>query len=274
MSRPLFGLLLGALLLSPFVARAEPLPFQPGERFVYDISWSHFLTAGEGVLAVVGETTDDAGGRLYEIELTGKTVGFVGSLYPVHDVTTALFDVDKRRSVSCLIKINENDYRKTKSIRFDREQNVALYQVDDDPVEEFEIEPDTQGPVSALYVIRAMRDRMKPGAKVAVPLFDERKKYELQIEVLRKELLDLPFGMTPTIVAQADLKTEGVFRRKGKMTVWFSDDDVMAPVQMRTKVLIGSIYSTMKSFSGAEIAHTPHPTPTPTVNYLRKGSAK
>ncbi len=256
--------LLGVVLLTSTLASAiEPLPFKPGERFVYDISWSHFLTAGEGSLAVTDERKAENGDPLYQIELTGKTVGFVDSLYNVHDVTRALFDVTRRLSVSSLITIRENDYHKVKSIRFDRERSVVVYKVDDDPEEEFEVGPNTQGPISALYVVRTMRDRMKPGAKITVPLFDDREKYELVVHVLRKETLDLPFGMVPTLVIQADLKTEALFRHKGKMTVWFSDDEVMAPVQLRTEVFIGGIYATVREFSGASITHTPHPTPTP-----------
>ncbi|MBF0171169.1 MAG: DUF3108 domain-containing protein, partial [Nitrospinae bacterium] len=226
MSRILLSFLMAMIASTSSAGAAPPLPFAPGERFVYDISWSHFLTAGEGVLAVTGQTADATGAPLYQLEITGRTVGFVGSLYPVLDVTRSLFDVKRRRDLSCVITISENDYRKVKSIRFDRERNVAVYKVDNDPEEEFEVGPDTQGPVSALYVIRAMRDQMKPGAKVSVSLFDDRERYELEVQILRRETLDLPFGMTPTIVAQADLKTEGVFRRKGKMTVWFSDDAV------------------------------------------------
>ncbi len=228
-------------------------PFKSGERLVYDISWERFLTAGEGILKVDdGEAILEKNPR-FRFEISGRTTGFIGSIYKVADRTVAWFDKSESLAEKCEITIRENKYRKKKSITFDREENMATYVIDEREPEFYKITESAQGPVSALYLFRMMKAQLLEGKRAFVPLFDDRKMYDLNITVLGKERLNLPFGAVDTIKTVADLKTEGVFRRKGEMTVWFSDDATFAPVQMRSKIMIGSIYATLREYRGADI---------------------
>lgn len=236
----------------------EKLGFAPGERLVYDVAWEKFLTAGEGILKVSSKN-NLATDPVYKIEIIGRTVGFIGSIYKARDHTSAWFDSVKMLSKKVIIKIAENSYRKIKTITFDRTKNIAFYKVNEKPAEEFDVDPRAQGPVSALYLFRAHKERIKRGEDVSIILFDDRQQYKLAIKNLGRERIHLPVGTIDTIKTVADLKTEGVFRRKGKMTVWFSDDDAFAPVQMATRVIIGSVYSSLRKFEGADIKLVPEP---------------
>jgi hypothetical protein len=257
-ARHLLALLVGAVVVAlPAGAVERKLPFLPGEKLLYDVSWSHFLTAGVGEISVSeGKPVD--GRSTYDIEMIGRSIGFVDALYTVRDVTRGSLDIERMRGVESVIHIHENTYRKVKRIRFDREKSVAMYRIDDDPEEEFPIKPDTQGPISTLFVVRTMRDRLTPGATFSISLFDDKILYDLQLKVLRKETLDIEAGKVDTIVVEADLKTEGVFRRRGKLVVWFSDDEAMAPVQMRSKLVIGSFFVTLRRWVNAPIKVTLH----------------
>ncbi|MGK7345843.1 MAG: DUF3108 domain-containing protein [Candidatus Nitrospinota bacterium M3_3B_026] len=236
---------------------SHPLPFSEGERLVYDISWMG-IVGGEGVLEVK-ETIMNRGVPVYVIEVVGRSVDWLGDLYPIEDRTFSYFDIKNRRSQKVVIKISEGSYRKLKVIDFDQESHVATYKINDDPPEEFEIEPDSQDAFSVLYAFRTMRDRIRTGEAVSLPLFDDRKKYRLKINVLRKERVELPQGMVDTIVVEPELKTEGVFRRRGKMTIWFTDDENLIPVIMSSKIFIGSIYATLRDYSGTKIDFIPYP---------------
>lgn len=238
-------------------ASSHPLPFSEGERLVYDISWMG-ITGGEGVLEVK-DTIMSRGVPAYVIEVVGRSVDWLGNLYPIEDRTFSYFDIKNRRSQKVVIKISEGSYRKLKVIGFDQENHVATYKVDDDPPEEFEIEPDTQDAFSVLYAFRTMRDEIKVGEAVSLPLFDDKKQYRLKINILRKERVSLPQGMVDTIVVEPKLKTEGVFRHRGKMTIWFTDDERLIPVIMSSKIFIGSIYATLRDYSGTEVSFIPYP---------------
>ncbi len=246
------------LPITSFSMERGKLGFAPGERLVYDVAWQKFLTAGEGILKVSSKNNLPSD-PVYKIEIIGRTVGFIGSIYKAKDHTSAWFDAVNMLSKKVIIKIAENDYRKTKIISFDRTKNIAIYKVNEGSAEEFKVAPRAQGPVSALYIFRAHKDRIKRGEDVSIILFDDRQQYKLAIKNLGKERIHLPIGTIDTIKTVADLKTEGVFRRKGKMTVWFSDDDAFAPVQMATKVIIGSVYSSLREFEGADIKLVPEP---------------
>jgi len=45
------------------------------------------------------------------------------------------------------------------------------------------------------------------------------------------------------------LKSEGIFKQKGKLTVWLTDDKLKIPVKMKSKILIGSIGTNMESYT-------------------------
>ncbi|HKJ89286.1 MAG TPA: DUF3108 domain-containing protein, partial [Gammaproteobacteria bacterium] len=57
-----------------------------------------------------------------------------------------------------------------------------------------------------------------------------------------RERIDTVLGKdTPTVKVRPRLKTDGVFSRKGKLWVWFTDDERHIPVRMRSKIAIGSV---------------------------------
>jgi hypothetical protein len=46
-------------------------------------------------------------------------------------------------------------------------------------------------------------------------------------------------------VIQPLLKSEGIFARTGDIVIWLTDDDRRIPVQMKSKVVVGSITATL-----------------------------
>lgn len=242
---------------------AVALPFKPGERLTYDVTWMGIL-GGEGVLSVAGEI-DYRGHRVYVIKSVARSIGFVRKLYKVDDHTRSFFDVNELVSHRVEISISEGSYRKKKVIEFDQDKGMASYIVNDREPEIFEIDPKSQDSFSALYAIRAMGAKLTVGKPLFIPVFEDRKKYTLKVNVLRRERLSLAQGMVDTVVLEPQLKTEGIFLRKGKMTLWLTDDKTLTPVVVRSKVMIGSFYARLRDYQGVEINFIP---------YEKKGSGK
>ena len=65
------------------------------------------------------------------------------------------------------------------------------------------------------------------------------------MQVLRREKIALPLGTFETIVVKPLMKSEGIFSRKGDILIWLTDDAKHIPVQMQTKVVVGSITATL-----------------------------
>lgn len=236
---------------------SENLPFKPGERLVFDISWMGIL-GGEGRMNV-REEFFLKNRRVVILEILAKSAGWVRSLYPVDDMTTSFFDVEGKFSRKVEITIAENRYRKKKTIEFEQEAGRAFYKVDGDKAEEFAIDKNSQDSFSALYALRAMGPELKVGEPVMLSIFEDRTKYTLEVSVLRKERIELPQGMVDTVVIEPKLKTEGIFSRRGTMTIWLTDDKSLTPVMMRSKVLIGVFEAALSEYSGVDIRFLPKP---------------
>ena len=61
------------------------LPFKPGERLTYDVTWMGIL-GGEGILSVTGKI-DYKGHSVYVVKSAARSIGFVRKLYRVDDHT-------------------------------------------------------------------------------------------------------------------------------------------------------------------------------------------
>lgn len=229
---------------------AKHLPFGAGERLVYDITWMG-VHGGEAVL----RAWDD--GPVLTVSFVARSIGWVRSLYRVDDNSLSFFDTAALRSGGVDIRISEGSYTKRKRIEFDHGRGVAIYRVDDEEPKEYPIDPGTHDAFSVMYAYRAARERVRVGEELIFPVFDDRKKYALRIHALRRERILLKGGYVNTVVAEPSLMSEGIFQRRGKMTIWFSDDKAFAPVMMRSKIILGSFWATLREWSGADINFVP-----------------
>lgn len=254
-----FWLALAAIAIfhSPAAAvdGAKPLPFAAGERFAYDITWMGIL-GGEAVLGVRNDGPQGSVSPL-TVYLEARSVGWVHTLYTVDDRSVSFFDTSSLYSGGVDIRISENSYTKRKRIDFDHGRGVAIYRVDNDAPKEYPIDPGTLDAFSVMYAYRAAYQQVKVGEELSFPVFDDRKKYLLKIRALRKERILVKGGYVDTIVAEPELLSEGIFQRRGKMTIWFSDDKAFAPVMMKSKVLLGSFWATLREWNGADIKVVP-----------------
>jgi uncharacterized protein DUF3108 len=76
---------------------------------------------------------------------------------------------------------------------------------------------------------------------VSVPTHDNRKSYDMEVKVHKKERVEVPAGKFDCILVEPMLKSEGVFKSKGSILIWLTDDDRRIPVLVKSKVPIGSI---------------------------------
>jgi hypothetical protein len=72
-------------------------------------------------------------------------------------------------------------------------------------------------------------------------VFDNKKLYKVEIQVLNKETVETPLGTFKTILIKPIMKSEGIFYRKGDILIWLTDDEKKIPVMLKTKVPVGSV---------------------------------
>jgi hypothetical protein len=134
----------------------------------------------------------------------------------------------------------EGSHRKDKEVIFDRQRGRATY-VDHRGGEtrEAEVPRTVFDPLSSFYLVRTMD--LQVGRPLHVPVFDSKKLWNVEVQVLRKERVTVPAGTFDTIVIKPLMKSEGIFSSKGAILIWVTDDERRMPVLLRSKVAVGSI---------------------------------
>jgi len=94
--------------------------------------------------------------------------------------------------------------------------------------------------ISGLYYLR--NRPLQVGKTELLQVFDSDTYAPLPVEVLRREQVRLPgFRNADTIVIKPLLKTDGIFKRTGDVTIWLTDDDFRAPVKVETQIPLGKV---------------------------------
>lgn len=227
-----FTILILAVLLFTSFAEAGPAL---SKRYHYNLYWSG-IKAGEAVLEYV-ETPD---GIVIKTHATSSK--FVSLFYEVDDhAETILYPDGYPKSFT--LKISEGRHRKHKVTSFvqkmeESPQKIFFHDVLNDEKAEYELDTPAYDPLSAFYAMSKIP--IQVGKTELIKIFDSKKIFDAEINVLKKENISVPAGKFDTILINPILQTEGLFVRKGKMHIWLTDDDRKIPVKFKSKVKIGS----------------------------------
>ena len=142
------------------------------------------------------------------------------------------------------LRIREGKHRKDKEVIFNPNNSKATY-IDHlkNERKNFDVPDFVFDPLSGFYYLRTLR--LEVGKSVYVTIFDSKKVWNVEVQVLRREKITLPIGAFDTIVIKPLMKSEGIFYRKGDIIIWLTDDMKRIPVMVQTKVKIGHITATL-----------------------------
>jgi hypothetical protein len=79
------------------------------------------------------------------------------------------------------------------------------------------------------------------GGTVTFDYHASRKSQPLEVRVLGRERVSVPAGEFDCIAIEPVLKAGGIFKNKGRLVIWLTDDERRMPVQMKSKVTVGHI---------------------------------
>jgi hypothetical protein len=234
------------LILFLLVAQTEKVSaeqvtaFSPGERLEYVLKWSG-IAAGDSVMEVVeGEPVD--GIPLFRVISTAESRSLVDVFYKVrnsYETHIHPFDGLTRKYV---FNMNEGGKHKSRVLLFDQERRIVtriLREKGQTQSKIYEIARASQDNLSSLYAVR--NQDLEVGDSVVFSVFEGKKNWELVVDVLAAEEIKVKAGTFKTLKIHPKLKFEGIFRRKGELYVWVTDDKWHIPVLMKSQVRIGSI---------------------------------
>ncbi len=218
-------------------ARTAKVPWRIGEYFQFSIDWSG-LNGGNALMQVQNMQTVD-GHRTWRIVTKAESNSFVSKFYKVRDRAESFIDAESLYTRRFEKHLREGSYKKDLSVRFDQDSGKAVYENG----KSFGVPSRVHDVLSAFYYVRTCP--LPEGATFSIPTHDNEKSYEMVVKVIRRERVEVPAGKFDCVLVEPVLKSEGIFKSKGQMLVWLSDDERRIPVQVKSKVPIGSISVTL-----------------------------
>ncbi|MBI5188101.1 MAG: DUF3108 domain-containing protein [Nitrospirae bacterium] len=211
------------------------------EKLEYDLTWKG-IKAGTASLEIINY------GNKIKIVSTARSAKWVSVFYTVDDrVESTLIKNESAfigQPLNYKLKIREGRHRRDKEIIFNHSTGKATYinYLEDERLD-FNIPANIFDPLSSFYYLRTLD--LEIGQSVFIDVFDSKKVWNVEIQILKKERLELPTGVFDTILVKPLMKSEGIFNRKGDILIWLTDDKRHIPVRMQTKVVVGSVVATL-----------------------------
>ena len=218
--------------------------FSVGEELVFSVNYG-FITAGEAVMSVVA--LDSIAGRAcYRVEFQVNSLPSFSWIYKVEDRYLTFIDVDAIAPLRFEQHIREGTYRRDFTADFDQINHIARTSEGSYPIPEY-----VHDIMSAFYFARTLDfSNYKPGEGTILYNFYKDKSHELRVNFLGRQELEVGAGTFNTIVVEPLVREGGLFKSEGRIVIWLSDDERKIPVRVNTRVLVGSIDTELKSFSG------------------------
>ncbi len=224
----------GILLLMPFTVSAS-------ESFRYDLTWMG-VKAGEARLEFIED------GDSLRIVSRAESAKWLSVFYKVDDRVESVVLKKNNPSKGDInwvadryrLKIREGRHRRDKEMIFDPENGTVLYINHlENKKETYPVPENTFDPLSGFFLLR--KRPLEVNRPVHVTIFDSNKVWDVRVDVMKREEVETPAGKFRTIVIKPNLKSEGIFDRKGAIYIYLTDDKRHIPVLIRTKVAVGYI---------------------------------
>ncbi len=218
-----------------------------GEQLSFSIDYG-FYRAGTAIMAVVG-TEEVNGGLCYQIRTTASSNKFISTFYKVRDTVRSFIDVEGVFSRRIEKVLREGRYKSDRFVDFYHDRLIALNTREKYALTEIPLY--TQDILSSLYLIRTYD--LEVGKDETIIAYADGKVYPLRVIVHKIENVKVPAGEFKCFKVEPVLKSEGIFRQKGRLIIWLTNDERKMPVKMKSKVIIGSIGSNLEKYSLGEI---------------------
>lgn len=220
------------------------VPFGPGERLDYRITYGILGKRGNAATEVVG-VEDVRGNRAYHLRfvMKGGALGF-----GMDDVQESWLDVGRLYSHRFKQDLNQTTYERLRTLDFYPAERVwrRVEKVESGPLAS-ELPLDD---VSFLYWARTLP--LEVGQTYTFERYFKESGNPVTLKVLRRQTVKVPAGTFHTIVVQPLIRTSGLFSDGGRAEVYFTDDEHRIIVLLKTKMSIGTLQLQLEKYTPGE----------------------
>jgi len=221
-------------------AHIQPLrpgfQFPYGQTLHYEGEW-HFLTAGVATLRIEQSGTQD------HVAVAADSTGVVALLYRVQDRFNSYLDAKSLCSNKLMKHTEEGSHSRETTITYDYARGKAVLEERSlKDGQQKRVENDIPGCVTDVVtgILYVASLPLQMGATYTFPLNDGGKTVTAQAHVEGKEQIKTPAGTFQTVRVGPE-GDSGILKNKGRIWIWYSDDERHLPVQMRAKLFWGTL---------------------------------
>ncbi len=216
------------------------------EQLRYDVSWTGGVKLGELQIDITSLPQVDDG---YAVEMLVSTKGsMLETIYPVKDRHLTWVKGAEKLPVNAKIWQQEGySYRAFRESVFDQEALQVTMKKDGKVKGVYPLAGTTNNELSAFLNSRLMPYTV--GEPFIVYTFADKKRIPVKVTPIRKERLTTMFGEIETFVVQPQLTFKGLYDKQGDTVIWYSADECRLPVQVRSKIVLGSLTARLRGYS-------------------------
>jgi len=238
--------------LPPQPADLDPaslnLWFALGETLEYKVYWGVIPVA----ISRVSTTWEQKDGRHW-IVIRFRTISndTISRIYPVNDTIESWVDPETFLPYMFNKRLSEGKYKVDETTVFDHAEGLAYFRSNSNPDKKwaFHIQKDTRDLPSFMYFMR--KSDFAPGQTLTYELMADEKLYDLILKTEKIEKVKLPtYGKVESVKCNPEAAFNGMFVRKGKMTLWISRDARRVCTQMEADTPFANVKLKLNDVSG------------------------
>ena len=218
--------------------------YSGGETLHYSLSWSGGIKIGDLYLSVVSEESGDG----FVITARVTDYGLFKFFYPVDDTFTTFvrgpLKLPYRYEVH---QLEGSDMDARRLTLYDQEHLSVVYRKNDNSQITYTLDGSAYNEFSSFFITRALD--LILGESRIVPTFVDGKRHEVAVDVLGLEARKTMFGRVKTIKVLPKMSFKGLYDKDGDTVFWLTDDVCRIPVEIDSKILIGSLVAELVEYS-------------------------
>lgn len=223
-----------------------PIAYSGGETFRFDVSYTGGVKLGE-LHITVSELSEVPDGYQIHARVTTEN-GLFSAIYPIEDVHLTKVSGPQRLPFYYEVWQKEGfNYEAHRVTKYDQRRGRIAYRHNNKPVENFVVGRNIQNEFSSFFASRVMT--LVPGRPFIVSTFADNKRNEVVVMVRGKERLKKTlFDSVDTVVVEPIMKFSGLYDKRGDTIVWYTDDQCRVPVQVNSRLLLGSLTARLVAY--------------------------
>ena len=215
-------------------------PFKAGESLRFSVQYG-FIHAGTAWLEVP-EVADWNGHHAWRLVARAQSNWTFDKVYKVRNRIESLWDRDSLFSWRYFEDRHEGKYTANDTMTFEPDSMCMRY----NNGQSFPVPGPVQDALSSFYLTRTQA--LPIGGRIGFDYHASRKTAPMEVRVLGRDEVNTPAGKFHCVVVEPLLNAGGIFKNKGRLLIWLTDDDRRMPVLMKSKVIIGSVKVVLQDY--------------------------